>query len=479
MGRCGVEPICSAGPPAAAPSSASAGSACEAARLLLSARSGPARLRCPLLLGGLRKCRARGMGVLKRCSRRWRQIGRQVNAQRRPPPPPATHRLGVRALLISLSPEAAARTCRPLDGGRARKLVHSERRAMVLTTLPSTASPLWQAEVQTLCRGEARAARASDCKVYGADPPPAACPRSPGAAAKRPPLDLRLIGAGGRRKAGMNPDPAHGIASSPLDRRCKPLDFAPDWDRKLLDACKPAKSMPTTHRGSLELGPKGKLVPWIVDLPTGDDDSSTLAVCLAHGAGGDASSGNLAALAAACAASGVPCLRFTARGGSLQHRIDVAKVGRGIQAKCADWLPPLGKGGARRLSAVAQPLPSPTASAAGAAGGCANPAWAAACAALDPGGTLDGCPHRGIHCRRAATACARFSMPPALLSSAPAGQAGRAAGCAAAPAAPAHPAGAGQPRPILHPGALGCGAARHARCLRLAAAHSGGWRPRP
>ena len=107
----------------------------------------------------------------------------------------------------------------------------------------------------------------------------------------------------------------------------------------LLDAAPAPASMPTTHQGQLELPNKGKRVPWIVDLPP-DDRPSTLALCLAHGAGGDASSGNLPALAAACAAAGVPCLRFTARGGSLQHRINVTKVMQGVWTSCSDWPPP-------------------------------------------------------------------------------------------------------------------------------------------
>ncbi|PRW57086.1 Testis-expressed sequence 30 [Chlorella sorokiniana] len=80
--------------------------------------------------------------------------------------------------------------------------------------------------------------------------------------------------------------------------------------------------MPTQQQGVLEL-PGFKPVPWIVDRP--DGPSHKLAVLLAHGAGGDASSGNLPTIAAAVAEV-APCLRFTARGGSLQHRINVTKA---------------------------------------------------------------------------------------------------------------------------------------------------------
>ncbi len=98
--------------------------------------------------------------------------------------------------------------------------------------------------------------------------------------------------------------------------------------------------MPTRQEGVLQ-PPAGvnKPIPWILDLPDASSDvEQPVAVLLAHGAGGDASSGYLPAVAFACAASGLPCLRFTVRGSSLQHRIKVAKVrgsstvGQGINA---------------------------------------------------------------------------------------------------------------------------------------------------
>lgn len=92
--------------------------------------------------------------------------------------------------------------------------------------------------------------------------------------------------------------------------------------------------MPATFEGRVEVAlPSGKMktVPFIIDGPgarQGDDAVAepSMAVCLLHGAGGDASSGHLPALAAACAAARLPCLSFTSRGGNLEHRIEVCKV---------------------------------------------------------------------------------------------------------------------------------------------------------
>lgn len=81
----------------------------------------------------------------------------------------------------------------------------------------------------------------------------------------------------------------------------------------------------------VQLGKKVKLVPYIVDAPE-HQTGCTLAVCLLHGASGTHSTGRLPALAEACVAAGLPCLRFTCRGGQLQHRIDVCKVSRGTAA---------------------------------------------------------------------------------------------------------------------------------------------------
>lgn len=81
------------------------------------------------------------------------------------------------------------------------------------------------------------------------------------------------------------------------------------------------------------LGKRQKVAPYTLNLPQSGASTVTksvarphAAVCLLHGAGGDHSSGNLPALAAACAGAGVPCLRFTCRGGSLQHRIAVCEA---------------------------------------------------------------------------------------------------------------------------------------------------------
>lgn len=85
--------------------------------------------------------------------------------------------------------------------------------------------------------------------------------------------------------------------------------------------------MPAQHEGVLDVPGFKAPLPWIVDLPDVNSNSNhSLAVLLAHGAGGDASSGNLPAVAAAVAEGDTPCLRFTARGGSLQHCINAAKV---------------------------------------------------------------------------------------------------------------------------------------------------------
>lgn len=106
------------------------------------------------------------------------------------------------------------------------------------------------------------------------------------------------------------------------------------------------------HSGSLDvLLPSGKRkeVPWLVDAAPAHPGGPQLAVCLMHGASGGASSGHLPALAAAVVSAGLPCLRFTCRGGSVEHRAEVCKVGRpdggraagGRQSMCAegagDW----------------------------------------------------------------------------------------------------------------------------------------------
>jgi predicted alpha/beta-hydrolase family hydrolase len=81
--------------------------------------------------------------------------------------------------------------------------------------------------------------------------------------------------------------------------------------------------------GHLELllGKKAKPTPYTLNLPQSTTAvPQSTAVCLLHGAGGDHRSGHLPAIAAACAGAGVPCLRFTCRGGNLQHRIAVCEA---------------------------------------------------------------------------------------------------------------------------------------------------------
>lgn len=83
------------------------------------------------------------------------------------------------------------------------------------------------------------------------------------------------------------------------------------------------------HSGSLDvLLPSGKRkeVPWLVDAAPAHPGGPQLAVCLMHGASGGASSGHLPALAAAVVSAGLPCLRFTCRGGSVEHRAEVCKA---------------------------------------------------------------------------------------------------------------------------------------------------------
>ncbi len=86
------------------------------------------------------------------------------------------------------------------------------------------------------------------------------------------------------------------------------------------------------HSGSLDVllpSGKSKQVPWLVDAVPASPGGPRLAVCLMHGASGGASSGHLPALAAAVVSAGWPCLRFTCKGGSVEHRAEVCKV-RGV-----------------------------------------------------------------------------------------------------------------------------------------------------
>ncbi|KAL4451920.1 hypothetical protein ABPG75_007582 [Micractinium tetrahymenae] len=83
------------------------------------------------------------------------------------------------------------------------------------------------------------------------------------------------------------------------------------------------------HSGSLDVvlpSGKRKQVPWLVDAPPAPPGGAQLAVCLMHGASGGSDSGHLPALAAAVVSAGLPCLRFTCRGGSVEHRAEVCKA---------------------------------------------------------------------------------------------------------------------------------------------------------
>jgi hypothetical protein len=85
--------------------------------------------------------------------------------------------------------------------------------------------------------------------------------------------------------------------------------------------------MSTETEGHLEvqLAKTKKDVPYTVTRLT-RQQAGQLAVCLMHGASGGKDSGHLPSTAEACVMAGFPCLRFTCRGGNLQHRIAVCKA---------------------------------------------------------------------------------------------------------------------------------------------------------
>ena len=218
---------------------------------------------------------------------------------------------------------------------------------------------------------------------------------------------------------------------------------------------------------TLQLPNKTKDVHWIVDGPQG-----SVAVLLAHGAGGDAASGNLPALTGALAAAGFPVLRFTCRGGNLEHRVAVTKVVDLLPAQAA--LLPASQCRNRCSTAVSSHPPAGTAE-----GGL----WAAgpgARAALGDGRPQHG---RASGLRRGcfpAAGGASGSRAAVELSPAPPWQASAAAGCAAArPARARSAAGARQQGPLQPAGAVGCSGAGHPCRLQGAAAHCGRRRPQP
>ncbi len=146
--------------------------------------------------------------------------------------------------------------------------------------------------------------------------------------------DLRVpcLGAEGRKKAS---NPRFETRSS-ADERSRLQRFekvvilrggSSEWMLEALQLSRlsyDAKNM--THTGTAALRVKGrqKEVAFSIDFPDHSPSSSQTGILLAHGAGGDMSSGTLPAFAAALSAVG-PCLRFTARG-PLAHRVAVAKA---------------------------------------------------------------------------------------------------------------------------------------------------------
>lgn len=309
-------------------------------------------------------------------------------------------------------------------------------------------------------------------------PRPAASTREPGRPLRLSCTAAEVISGPGKRRGGtwLNPCMGRGFR---LFSSLSVLDHCP---RSISFATQTLAAMPTLREGVLDL--QGfKPIPWLLNLPDLGNNHE-LGVLLAHGAGGDASSGNLPAFAGACTEAGAPCLRFTARGGSLPHRIKVAKV-RAACLSCVSCRmrgcclaqPHLYSAGAVHdcLGLSFSPTAfDPTAAAAGAPGGRSLAARPAARPALGAGRPLNGRQGGGFPGRRAAAGGARGGSPAAVLSVAPAGQARRAARWSAAPAGGAHPASTGQPRRLLHPGQVGCSPGRHGPRLCLAAAHSRG-----
>ena len=77
---------------------------------------------------------------------------------------------------------------------------------------------------------------------------------------------------------------------------------------------------------------KDKTVAAIASFPT--DTVPTVGVILAHGAGGDANSGNLPEIAETLAQNGYCCIRYTCKPVRLPYRVKACQVLNSAECKC-------------------------------------------------------------------------------------------------------------------------------------------------